>query len=462
MKTPDKLEQYIKKEIESITYDGEDQMWEEFQKTKLVALSEYKPKRNYIKYFLLAIVPIMSLVSILYFQNGEDLSSQNSIVDTSVANNESDQLVKSDLTTIIPAQRNNEFETVQSGSDVNMIRTIDIKTPKGSNIISSSASKKQELRKVIGVNKKDTNLASINNLKAKKSINIAGKPIEKNTGFTDVDGTQNLASTKHELTTATGNNNNNNNIADGTRNDLEINETAVDINKKLKLLPIIMINPIPDNSNSLVYITQEIEIKTDPDYKRHRGFFGRAGIQASTNNIVQSYTDLGYRHLFRQHSGFKLSFGFNVVDGYSFSQDSLEIFNGVSTLEKFKNKDLDYIFNIQSNLEYIYKIKSFSISIGPRLSYAIRNEVTEISNSDFTFLNLTQMRTKETILSNYWNGMNRYSVEGLFSLSYHKNRYEFGVTISKRLNKLIVTDEAFSRKSNTPFLFGAMISYNLN
>ena len=34
MKFRDKLEQYIKREVDSISYNEEDQMWEEFQKKK--------------------------------------------------------------------------------------------------------------------------------------------------------------------------------------------------------------------------------------------------------------------------------------------------------------------------------------------------------------------------------------------------------------------------------------------
>jgi hypothetical protein len=67
-----------------------------------------------------------------------------------------------------------------------------------------------------------------------------------------------------------------------------------------------------------------------------------------------------------------------------------------------------------------------------------------------------------SILSNYWNGINRFGIEGKLEASYQFKKFEIGLNISKRLNKLIKNNEAVSRKSNKPILFGASLSYNLN
>ena len=199
-----------------------------------------------------------------------------------------------------------------------------------------------------------------------------------------------------------------------------------------------------------------------PPYTRYQGFFARAGVQASTNKIITSYADYGYRQSFGKNSGFKFSLGFNVTDGYSFSQDSIIIHNGVSTNRRFTDRDLDYIVNFQSSLEYIYQINNFSIGFGPRYSYAVLNRISEFSTNEFTFQNTEATSGNNVILNNDWSGMNRNSIEGLVNLSYHKNRFEFGITVTKRLNNLIKSNEAFSRKSNTPLQFGARVSYNFN
>jgi hypothetical protein len=191
-------------------------------------------------------------------------------------------------------------------------------------------------------------------------------------------------------------------------------------------------------------------------------FFTRANIQASTNNIIQSSFEFGQQVALGRKTGLKFALGVNLVDGFSVSQDSIQIHNGVLIEKVTTNKDLDYVINSQLGFEYVYAFDNFKFSLGPRFSYAIANKVNEDCVKELNFFNFTETSMDNSILSNYWNGINRFGIEGKLEASYQFKKFEIGLNISKRLNKLIKNNEAVSRKSNKPILFGASLSYNLN
>ncbi len=149
--------------------------------------------------------------------------------------------------------------------------------------------------------------------------------------------------------------------------------------------------------------------------------------------------------------------------GYSFSQDSLFIFNGLNIEEVRKNKDLKYTWNAYLGLGGVYRIKNWQFGAGGRLSYALFNQfyfedatqrlqVLPGSSSTFEF-------TRQEVESGPWDGINRIGIDAYVDIAYRISPgYSVGLFVGKKLNRLINNEMAAQAYSNRPIRFGATLN----
>jgi len=434
MRHHDKLDQYIKKEIDSIPYDDADKMWEEFQEKNSEQLVIWN-KSNFRFPFLIALLFLTIAGITFYTLNQNSISNNQTTVDINLETT----FKNNTLTSNIGKEENLKINQTSTGDNENSKPTTLKKENSLLNKNEISFDKKFKsdnslAQNIFPIEKKSSNEFNKNDL-SKNNISLGNQSISKNTSL-------NILENKI-LDTPIG-------------FQSKITETAE--HQSIDLIEL----PFLDSRISFLEIKDlEIQLrKIDkcPPYKRRNEYFVRALFSASTNKIYKTSFDIGRVHKLSRNSGFKYSLGFSVTDGYSLSQDSVYITNGLYITETIKEKDLDYMISPFLSTEYFVKSNRLKASVGTRLSYAAYNRFEGNTKTTITdFSGVFQGWSKEEYI-NHWTPVNRFELEGMLNLSYRFNDFELGLSASKRFNNLIKDNLAERRKSNTPIQFGINLS----
>jgi hypothetical protein len=148
--------------------------------------------------------------------------------------------------------------------------------------------------------------------------------------------------------------------------------------------------------------------------------------------------------------------------GYSFSQDSIFISNGMSIIEQRKDKDLKNLWNAYLDLGLNYRVNRLRFNLGVRGSYAVLNRFAFRETTRTTHLGSFFTSEGESIEaegSDVWTGVNRMSLDTYLSINYRINTdYSFGAFAGKRLNTLINQNMASKAHSNRPVRFGVVLN----
>lgn len=187
-------------------------------------------------------------------------------------------------------------------------------------------------------------------------------------------------------------------------------------------------------------------------------------IAASTpHNTVRQYA-FGFGKYFRlkNHLGLDVQLGGSLNSGYSFSQDSVTILNGLSIVEERRDKDLKQVGNAYLSLGAFYQKYNWRFGVGLRGSYALFNQFYFVENTQITHLgtfNTLSGMIVEREEQGGWTGMNRMGIDGYLQVNYHLNtHFSVGLMVEKRFNPLIQQDLAKRAHSNTPLELGVVMN----
>ena len=443
MRHQDKLAEYIRKEVDSIPYEGEDQMWEEFQKTNSTQLATWN-KSNYFFPILLALL-MVTVSSVIYFQynhttglatNNNTQSSENKATESmheAVASNATTNKLNlpNNENSILATTEKNETSTLKE-NDFSLTKNLsstNSDTPKNSNIRNKKSVSQEP---IIESNIFHNNDNSSNNLISENGLSLSPTPSSQLIEYQNSSATKRVSLEKFEVAEA-----------------LELRSKTSDVTLLESKLSLLELMNFEDRLS---------KIDKCPPFKRRNEFFVRALFSASTNSIYKSSFDIGKVKKLSRNSGLKYSLGLSVTDGYSLSQDSIYIVNGLYPEEHIREKDLDYLISPFIATEYYVKRNHLKASLGTRISYASFSKFNGYRRSTITQFNGHSWSSGSTEHSNIWTAINRLQFEGIVNLSYRFRNLELGFSASKRFNKLIKDNIAERRKSNVPIQIGINLS----
>lgn len=437
----DKLEQYIKREVDSIPYEEEDLMWEKFKQIERPSSDKFNLWKNIFKNGL----PILILLSVGFFlttQNNVSIekaglvSSKERTTPLLESKSSKDKLITISNNSINTKESNPNNKTVFTTNNTVSNSISDNSIPLSKSKIASIKTIK---KKIASSNKTNKNpkLQTLNENKfgnSKQQLN--NQSLENNQYFSPVDSEKET---------------NKNNLS--SKNIEEVITSVPRYSSELSIL---------ENEFSLIPQNFKTDSLINPiDFKGPKprpNLYSRSTFLVSPNGIYNAKFDIGHLRKNRNNTAFRYGIGLSFEDGYSVSQDSIIILNGIIIEEITKDTDLSYLINAGINLEYIFKIKQFYYTLGSNIEYGIYNyfnNIEIIKNRSTPFITSTQ---RNSTFINNWTGIQRLGFSLNAGLSYKWNRFEIGATVSKRLNPIIKSDKAKSNKSNTPFQFGLSIT----
>ena len=422
----DKLEQYIKREIDGISYDGENEMWESFQNENGKELSNWGSSKFFYNILIGGIVIAASTV---YFLN--NTSIENTII-------EPIEISQKGISNLKKVSKNDSAEKqIQSiSSDKIASKAEKIARP-------SSTSMNVRLKETSKNSLKEggTLEFSLNSNYSNSVKSVDKKQVEFGTNFSNETSFSKLNSQGF--------------LKEEKNNSLFLKKESTNERGTIQELPQL------EKQFSTIETDDEKLILPANSIMSYSGFserYARGGFMSSNNKIYTSSIEFGFIKMTDKRSGFKINFGGSAIDGYSFSQDSIIIQNGLSIVSNRKNKDLNYIIEAHLSAEYFVRRNKFSFGFGVKNSYAFYNKFTIIEQGEITrFTGWSQSGSKATIY-NQWSGMNRFGITPFTNISFRHHNYEVGLVVSKRLNKLINGDLAAKQKSNTPYQAGIILS----
>ena len=193
-----------------------------------------------------------------------------------------------------------------------------------------------------------------------------------------------------------------------------------------------------------------------------KSFFFSLENSFADNNIRQHVVGLGRYFPLSNNVGIKAQIGGSLDVGYSFSQDSVFIFNGLSIVETRKDKDLKNLWNTYLDLGIYQRKEQWRFGLGFRGSYALYNQFSFVDRTQVTHLGRFDSSGGQTIESEgrgNWSGINRMSIEAYLNIHYHLDaNYSLGIVAGKRLRALIKNDMAKQAYSNIPVKFGVVLN----
>lgn len=184
----------------------------------------------------------------------------------------------------------------------------------------------------------------------------------------------------------------------------------------------------------------------------------------SFNGIQQQSIGLGKSVYKKANHGLDIITGLQYDFGYILSMDSVKIIRAISITEYRTNKDLNYLWDAFVTGLYTYEYQNFQLAAGTKINYGIFNQhyVDEIYKIKHN--NELGSGTGRSLIgmkeNNYWQPINRFRFNIVLRSSYQWKRFLLGFTASKQLNDLIKNDLAVSNKTNNPIQVGLYLRYN--
>ncbi len=233
--------------------------------------------------------------------------------------------------------------------------------------------------------------------------------------------------------------------------------------------PIAMIETKVFRPDALTETLPDISVESLEKAKRTRIYFVSIENSYARNEMRQHGLGVGTLFRLKNNFGISLQAGGNVNVRNSFSQDSVLI-----TIEPFRvsefrlQKDLRYLWNTYLSLGTFYEKGNWRFGLGLRASYALSNEF-HISRGTLTYNTLggpssVSVEGPHIGVTGFekgdWTGMNRLGLDASLSVNYQLARYSIGLFAERRLNPLIQAGKATRAYSNTPMEIGVVINRN--
>ena len=459
MQNRDNLEEFIKNEIDSIEFSDADSMWQEFQVQLKNEEPKSKPrKRNVIIFFLFCIFftaggAIVSgtfdKIKIFDFSKNEEISTSKEVI--SLSQNQSKNINEQFSNTNMKSADHSKSKHLKGNSNHNLKAE-----PHKTSLKQESASISTEYRNSKPENKdlnsenEDTDLSVVADKWILKTSEIAlsrSRENEQVAGVTDFVQSQ-----------------------DGSLRNYQFRSDVDEISdQKRPELSILLIERIPLQELKRLWSEDFLEYLLVADLQENRSPFRSKNLFLSIENsfaengIRQHAVGFGKYYSLNENLDLKVQGGGSLDVGYSLSQDSLFVFNGMSIVEIRRDKDLKNLWNAYLDFG-LYQVKNkWRFGTGLRSSYALVNQfyLTEHTRTTHlgTFNTLNGTTNYEKVERSSWAGMNRVNFEAYLNINYHVNsNYSMGIFAIKRLNKVIDKDMAKRAYSNTPVRVGVSLS----
>lgn len=434
MQNKDNLEEFIKREVNRIEFDDADSMWQEFQ----ARLEKEKPKPQRGFWYWAGIFSLFLFIALGSFLLG---SIFNQVKTADVKKDENTSIKKETSPSI---QSTSEPNQAQPSNNLLDADDYDNSTQTGEEI-------NPKLEKKAPVNSNNPKSADINfrskkdNSAKKVNDRIVNQNIQGSPVSTVMDSTEMQEDFEQVDSEKAG-------FAE--INDQESLDEPVKLLAPIAGIKLEELLPLNSEKNPPLVVTKYEWKATEPK----RLFFSIENSFAS-HGIRQHAVGFGKYIPLKNNFTLKVQAGGSLDIGYSFSQDSVFIFNGLSIEEIRKDKDLKNIWNAYLDLGVYHRKNRWQMGLGIRGSYALFNQYYYDERTLITSIGSIVGNTNQWSGKGNWSGINRMSFDAYLNVNYQMNtNYSVGLFAGKRLNELIKKDMAKQAYSNTPVKFGVVIN----
>ena len=467
MKKQDKFEEYLRKEMGSMEYDGEDRMWEDF-KGQLPAAT---PLEQFISWSIP--VAIIGLVGLgVYWYSGSQvteptLTGKNETSHVSMSERSENTLEE---TTTILTENNNENNRSLDQKENEKQEDGDI--VKNKNVANSQLEVNDNAKEKYSGQRKIVNgssqLSGDSQKKRASDLGTANFGQERNIERTETTQSLHQSSlpTQSEIQTTTLQSKKSQSVQNaGDGSLLRKSDSELNSQNELSLLAFLEAKEsvlILDNSSELIGLKPgELNKKRLNIWS---GFLGAGtGVQE-----YQLYTvGVNYLRPISKRFNLNLSLGLQSELGNIVSQDSIVKEIGVAIIETRTDKDLNDLLSIYLSAVPLFQVGQFGIGIGPRLSYGVYNRYRIVKTE--ASANLSGLNSfgfpfpQESFITQDWESLNRLRVGGDLVLRYQSSsRFGMELHLSKNFNKLINDNLAITNRSNSPLTIGLQLNYILS
>jgi hypothetical protein len=427
--------------VNRIEFDDADSMWQEFQ----VRLEHEKPKATKGFWQWIKILPIFLLIALGGFLVGNSFNQRKMVevksdTEVTTTKEQSFLLPSSDLTQEPPlhnpihANNSDRFIQAENGINHNIEKDEGI-NPGITKWTETNSAKMNSGHLKSGVVEKRNNLIPNEDKAVKPNSNL----IDSNQILENPE-TENFGQDGFEESIGQG-------------HSIAAVKLVEPINK-IEIKELSLIN----SEKSLHLVAQTDEWKAS----KPESWFLSIENSFARNGIRNHALGWGKYYYLNSHSGIKVQAGGSLDIGYSFSQDSIFILNGLSIEEIRKDKDLKHIWNGYLDVGYYHRKNRWQFGLGLRGSYALFNQFYFVESTIVSSLgtfNTGGGEWNQREEKGSWSGINRMSVDAYLNINYQLfANYSVGVFAGKRLNKLIKSDMANQAHSNIPVKFGVVLN----
>jgi hypothetical protein len=462
MKKQDKFEEYLRKEMGSIQYDGEDRMWEGFKGQVPIAT----PLEQIISWSIpLAVIGMVGLGIFLYSGSqtaDSTLTGKNEGTPSEeVEGFETDQMESNPKL----AEITKTNEVIQSHSE-NVIRE-ESNVAKINKVTNSQLKVKENTKGKYSSEARATkdnsdsssewngidNLETVANSQERNDEGVETPQLSNQSRVEPQTSKQStsLQTKKSQSIQTSGTVS----VFDETKSEL----ASQDQLSKLDFLPAKESLLFLDNDKDLLNLQP-----SKLDRKRISNWSGFLGAAAGPQ-AYQLYTaGLNYSRPMSRRFDINISLGLQSELGNIVSQDSFIKEIGVAIIETRIDKDLNDLTSVFVSAVPLLRVGQFEIGIGPRLSYGVHNRfriVTSEATANLSGLNSYGFPIpQESFISQDWSSLNRLRVGGDLVLRYQsRSRFGMEVHLTKNFNELIKENLAVSDRSNSPLTVGLQLNY---
>ena len=462
MKKEDKFEEYLRKEMDSIQYDGEDRMWNGFKGQ----LPTVTPIQQILSWSIpLAVVGLLGLGIYLY-SNGQS-TDQNIIginENTNIERGDRSEAIQKEI-----AKTLKDTDGVDPNSNDNPNSAAGDNKQRRNGAIENKVQNRVDRDSEVLFDKKNKNTTQ----KAKESGSSKSQVVQ--TSQTNIKGglsapvRQSVSqSQEQKLSIFQESNTKLSSNLNPIGNALLNSERRVELHSDDGHLIIDLIDQIDLKESFLMLEQSQVLTQLQPTSlmkKRLSNWAGYIGVGVGANNYQMYSAGVNHSRMISQRFDLNLSFGLQTELGNIVSQDSLIKEIGPAIVETRKNKDLNDLTSIYVAAVPLFRIGQFGIGIGPKVSCGVSNrfKIEEIKSSvnspDFNVvLPLSSGSTHTTTQD--WSSLNRLRLGGDLILQYQsQSRFGMQLHLSKNLNKLIKDDLAVTDRSNSPIVLGLQLNY---
>ncbi|MEM9917972.1 MAG: hypothetical protein AAF990_07740 [Bacteroidota bacterium] len=211
---------------------------------------------------------------------------------------------------------------------------------------------------------------------------------------------------------------------------------------------------------------QSIESSKAYNPLRTNSWFAEFQSLASFNRVYRQSVAIGYGGRLNRQSGFELMAGIQFIDGQSLSLDSTFISRGISLREIHRNNDLDYLVDLYLSSSYTYQVGRFQMALGGQLNFGFNNQFhaqsSELVWHNGRFERYTGLFSHvEKERNVHWDSFNRIRLGANFRIGYQLGRWQLGASLFKQLNRLQKEDVGTRIKSNNDIQIGFYLRHQL-